>query len=248
MKKKDLFSAQAESYAAFRPAYPDELYQFIFNRVANRTNAWDCGTGNGQVAQVLCRHFENVDATDISSKQLEYAYRAKNITYQVCEAENTPFLESQFDLITVAQALHWFDFDRFYTEVRRVARHKGIVAVWGYTLCLVNNVIDECILDFYSNIVGPYWDAERRHIENEYRDIPFPFSAEVFPEFFTKTEWTLGELVGFIRTWSATQKYIREKKEDPVNGLIQELMPMWNPEKKKQIRFPIFGRLGTVIK
>ena len=201
---KDYFSTQSKTYAAFRPTYPDDLYEFIFQNVKSKDNAWDCATGNGQVAHKLAQHFRNVEATDISPQQLEHGIRKENIHYSIAPAEKTGFQDHQFDLITVAQALHWFDREAFYKEVRRVCKPGGILAVWGYSMLTIDPAIDQLIGEFYNDTVGQYWDSARRLVEDEYRSIEFPFESIAAPPFSIEVKWTLEQLGGYLSSWSAT--------------------------------------------
>ena len=243
---KDYFSGQdhAKLYAAFRPVYPENLYRFIFAHLNGRSAAWDCATGSGQVAEYLSHHFSQVQATDISQQQIANAYQAPNITYAVAPAEKTPFPDHHFDLITVAQALHWFDTDAFYTEAKRVLKTDGLLAVWGYALCKVSDPIDAIFLDFYQHTVGPYWDSARRLVEEQYRSVPFPFKKIEAPAFYIRTIWTLDQYTGYLSTWSATQKFIQQNSFDPVPALIPKLAKYWPKTEQKEVRFPIFLKLG----
>jgi ubiquinone/menaquinone biosynthesis C-methylase UbiE len=244
---KDLFSSQSKIYAAFRPTYPKELYQFVFKHVNESMAAWDCATGNGQVALYLATSFKEVYATDISQQQLDHAVKEKNIFYSLSPAEKTPFRDNQFDLITVAQALHWFDRDLFYHEVTRVGKPGSIVAIWGYGLMRVDPIIDSLIMEFYNETVGPYWDDARRLVEQEYRTIPFPFAEIKAPLFFIKVQWVLDQLSGYFSSWSATQSYIRDKGHDPVAPFIESIQKHWRQE-AMSVTFPIFSRVGKVDK
>src|SRR5690349_22528590 len=216
MAQKDLFSGHSGIYAAFRPTYPDALYQFIFSHLKDNQVAWDCATGNGQVAQYLSKHVKKVYATDLSQQQIDNAFAADNIEYSVSPAEKTPFLDHQFDLITVGQALHWFNREQFYKEVKRVGKPGALVAVWGYALLFIEPDIDEIITDFYTNIVGPHWDDARRLVENEYKTIAFPFEEIETPPFFIDVEWSLDHLTGYLESWSATQKYMKATNINPI--------------------------------
>src|SRR5690606_37289042 len=166
---KDYFSGHSKLYATFRPTYPDTLYEFIFKHVKQFDTAWDCATGNGQVAHVLAKYFKQVYATDISSEQIKHAQQAQNIIDKVEPAEQTSFSNNQFDLITVAQALHWLHPEDFFREAMRVAKPGSILAVWGYANCFVNSEIDKHVAHFYPHIVGPYWDKARMLIEQHYQ-------------------------------------------------------------------------------
>lgn len=241
---KDLFSSHAAQYAAFRPTYPRELYDFIFSLTENFDSAWDVGTGNGQVARDISKKFNKVFATDISQKQIENATQADNIFYSV-SGETSSFPEKSFDLICVAQAIHWFDREKFYTEVKRVAKPNSLIAIWGYGLLFINSKIDPMIRDFYVNVVGSYWDKERKLIDEELKTITFPFEEIKAPAFSFSFQWTLNELQGYLTTWSAVQKFMREKNFNPVDELIQKIKPLWESE-KHTIQFPLFTRIGRV--
>ncbi|MBI3218033.1 MAG: methyltransferase domain-containing protein [Bacteroidetes bacterium] len=245
MNSKDLFSQHSKSYAQFRPTYPKELYDFLYAHCQSFDLAWDCATGNGQAARELALRFKKVYATDISEKQIESAYTRENIFYSVARAEKTSFESESFDLITVAQAFHWLDVTSFMEEVKRVAKPKAMVAVWGYSLLSINQEIDEIMLSFYKNTIGSYWDKERRHVDEAYQDLPFPLNEIKAPSFDMSFEWTRDDLLGYVNTWSAVQKYISRNGENPVDQLTLQIRPLWlNPTVK--VTFPIFMRLGSV--
>ena len=245
---KDLFSKQAAAYRQYRPEYPKELYEYILQHVKGRESAWDCGTGNGQVAVVLADYFQEVDATDISENQLKNAIEKENVYYLLTRAEHTHFDKDTFDLITVAQALHWFNFETFYQEVRRVAKPGAVLAVWGYGLFRVVPEIDKIIDDFYKNITGPYWDQERRYIDDQYKSIPFPFQQpeEGTKQFTIIKPWTIADLEGYLNTWSAVQHYIKERGESPVGALMDQIDGLWPAGEVKDVRFPVFMKLGLL--
>ena len=244
MSKNDFFSGHSKLYATFRPTYPAELYQFIFEHVKEFSTAWDCATGNGQVAQHLSHRFIKVYATDISPQQLDHAIKADNIIYSVQSAENTNFHNQSFDLITVGQALHWFDLEKFYTEVRRVAKPDSLLAVWGYALCTVSPEIDKHFLHFYHQLVGPHRDSARKMVEEEYRTIPFPFQEIKPPAFTIRVRWTLEQFLGYLSTWSATQKYIKSNGHDPVPSVMEKIKHHWGVE--RTVTFPVFLIPGTI--
>lgn len=248
MAHKDLFSGHAKIYSAFRPTYPDDLYEFIFRHLQKRDTAWDCATGNGQAAEYLSRYFRQVFATDISEQQLKEAPQNPVIQYSVGAAEKTIFQEDQFDLVTVGQALHWFDRDAFYNEVKRVAKPGALLAAWGYAVLSIDAILDEHLMHFYRNIVGPYWDSARKLVDEKYQTISFPFEKIPSPEFFIRVSWTLDHLAGYLETWSATQKYIKTHHTNPVTPLIDILAQHWKKDEHKVISFPIFLRLGRIVK
>ncbi|MCY7350127.1 MAG: class I SAM-dependent methyltransferase [Cytophagaceae bacterium] len=241
---KDLFSTQAETYARYRPTYPPELYDFVLGQVSGREAAWDCATGNGQVALELAKQFDRVEATDLSEKQLEQAVRRENIHYQVAKAENTPFSEQSFDLITVGQALHWLNPESFHREVARVLKPGGVLAVWGYELMSLTPQIDERVLHFYRNIIGSYWNPERRLLEERYASVPFPYREIACPDFQMVKRWTLDELAGYLNSWSSVNKFQRQHGYSPVGDFIEGLRPYWPGEQALTVTFPVFMRLG----
>jgi ubiquinone/menaquinone biosynthesis C-methylase UbiE len=246
MSTKDYFSGHSKLYATFRPTYPDALYQFIFKHLQSKSVAWDCATGNGQVAQYLSCHFDKVLATDISQQQLDNAFQASNILYSVSPAEKTGFKNQSIDLITVAQALHWFTIEDFYKEVNRVAKPGAILAIWGYNVLSISPDVDKIIEEFYLGTTGPYWDERRKLIDDEYKSIAFPFEDIHFPKIEMTTAWSLEHLTGYLTTWSATQKFIKVNGFDPVIPVYEKLKSHWKDGELKEVRFPLFGKIGRI--
>ena len=244
---KDYFSAHAATYAQFRPVYPQALYDFLLPLVNSKKVAWDCGCGNGQVASALSNHFEHVEATDLSRKQLHHAIIKPNIEYHIAPAEQTP-LESNFvNLITVAQALHWFDIEAFYREVERVSTNDAIIAVWCYSLMEINPEIDAIIHRLYSETLGAqYWNPARRYIDENYRTVPFPFEEIKSPDFSIQVSWTLSQILGYLSSWSAVQHYIQKNHTNPVDIYVQEIENAWSGKETIDINFPLYLRVGKV--
>ena len=223
----DNFSKQADSYQKFRPSYPSELFEFLSSLTSEHQLSWDCGTGNGQSANSLTNYYEKIFATDPSAQQIDNAKLHKQITYKAETAENTSLENKTVDLITVAQAVHWFEFDNFYSEVKRVLKQNGIIAVWAYGLPTINNSVDEIIKHFHDNIVGEFWQAQNRLIEKEYKTIPFPFEQISTPNFYIKKELTFFDILGLLKSWSATQKYIDKHHQNPIDLIENELLEIW---------------------
>lgn len=242
---KDNFSTQAQGYAKYRPYYPPEMIAYIASFVQNKQFALDVATGNGQVAAELSGYFEQVFATDISEKQLANALQKDNITYKVERAEETSFADSQFDLITVAQAIHWFDFDAFYKEVYRILKPDGIFAVMGYGLFSTSGEAGKLLKHFYYDITGPYWDAERRYLDENYTTIPFPFEELETKQFVNEFTWTFEQLTGYLETWSAVQHYINKNGTNPVDLIRDELKEYWE-KGGKRVTFPLLLRIGCL--
>jgi len=243
---KDNFSQQAAGYAKYRPQYPETLFTYIVDFVKEKNCAWDCGTGNGQTAKELCKYFTTVFATDISQKQMDSAYQADNIFYSLQPAEKTNLTENSIDLIAVSQALHWFDFEKFYAEVKRVAKPGAIIAVWTYSLLQISNEINAIIHDYHFNTLTNYWDAERKYVDANYATIPFSFNEIVSPPFEIKLQWSLQDLEGYFYTWSALQKFITANNYSPVDALMEQIKPLWGKGEEREIIFPVHLRLGTI--
>ncbi|MDU0372509.1 class I SAM-dependent methyltransferase [Hymenobacter endophyticus] len=243
MATLDRFSTQADLYARYRIDYPAELYQWLLPQVAARARAWDCATGNGQVAAVLAEHFAQVEATDISTAQLAQAPQLPNIHYQVASAERTPFAAASFDLITVAQAVHWFDMAAFNAEVRRVLRPDGVLAEWGYNLLTINPEIDPLVRYFHDETMRPYWDDNRWHIVDEYARLPFPFAGVQTGRFAVRRQWSAEWMLNYLRTWSSVASYQKQHQQDPVLLIADELTQLWGPGEREVI-FPVFARTG----
>ena len=241
----DRFSAQAAAYARFRIDYPAALYAWLLPLVPGRRRAWDCATGNGQVALVLAESFAEIDATDLSANQLAQAPARPNIRYQTARAEHTPFPDHVFDLITVGQAVHWFDPAPYHREVRRVARSGAVLAEWGYGLVQISPEIDPLVQHFYHETLGPYWDANRWHIDDEYARLPFP-SADVRRAHFAERRlWSAAWFLDYLRTWSSVQNYQKQHGTDPVLLLADELVSRWGPG-ERAVTFPVFARAGRL--
>ena len=245
---KDNFTKQAGQYAKYRPDYPPALYGFLFSLVSGKHAAWDCGTGNGQVALKLAGFFDSVYASDLSEQQIKNAVQKNNVFYSVERAEASSFDDNSFELITVAQAIHWFDFDSFYKEVNRVIKPKGIFAVIGYGLLEIDQQTDKLIHHFYYNIIGRFWDKERKYIDEHYQTIPFPFNEMEVPLLVNSFEWTLDELTGYLETWSAVQHYIKANKDNPVELLKKDLKEIWPGNETRKIKFPILLRVARIDK
>jgi ubiquinone/menaquinone biosynthesis C-methylase UbiE len=240
---KDNFSDNSKGYAIFRPQYPQEMFDTIVSFVKHRGKALDIATGNGQAAVQLAKYFDVVYATDISQSQLDNATKTNNIIYKCESAEQTSFQDVQFDLITVAQAVHWFDFTRFYKEVNRILKPGGCFAVLGYGLLSTNPDSDRIIQYFYKHIIGPYWDAERRYIDAHYKTIPFPFAEQHVPSFENRFAWSFEQLTGYLETWSAVKHYKDEKGNNPLDLIREELRTSWE-QSGMEVVFPLLLRVG----
>lgn len=245
MAFKDHFSETAAGYASFRPRYPEALFDFLAGAALRRERAWDCATGSGQAAIGLARHFNQVIATDASIEQIAHALPNPRVDYRVAPAEKSGLEPESIDLVTVAQALHWFDIPAFFQEVKRVLIPKGLLAVWAYQLFTIDPPLDRIVLRFYAETLGPYWPPERKMVEEGYRSIPFPFAELKTPSFYIESSVMLSQLAGYLRTWSAVQRYIKDRGHDPVEPLLAEMAPLWgDPDTPRLLRTPLCLRVG----
>jgi ubiquinone/menaquinone biosynthesis C-methylase UbiE len=236
----ELFTTVAREYANFRPGYPPELIAWLARSAPAHDAVWDCGCGSGQASLALAGHFARVYATDVAPEQIAAARPHPRVKYSVAPAERSGLEALSVDLVTVAQALHWFDVEAFYAEARRVARPGGLLAVWNYPRPrLVDPQLDQVFLDFYGGAVGPYWPPERRHIEANYTTLPFPFEELPHPEFALALNWSLEQLLGYVSSWSATARYRKSKGEDPVPMLRAALVKTWPAGGTVAINMPI---------
>lgn len=252
-KFKDLFSSNSKEYASSRPTYPRSLFEFLVGLVQYRNLAWDCATGNGQAAVFLSEYFEQVIASDASKEQIENAQPRNNIRYEVFPAERTTLANNSIDLITIAQALHWFDLNDFYKEAKRVLRKDddggggGVIAAWAYGVHSISPEIDNITRLLYEDILGSYWPKDRKIVEDKYQDIPFPFQKIDTPVFQIELDWTMSELVGYLYTWSSVQKFIGKNNSDPIKQVYADLVAAWgdkNTWHKRRVVWPIYMRVG----
>jgi SAM-dependent methyltransferase len=241
---KDHFSRQAADYAKFRPTYPQELFDYLGNIAPSRQLAWDCGTGNGQAALGLASMFDGVIATDASEKQITNATLHEHVDYRVAPAEDSGIDSGTVDLIMVAQALHWFDLSCFYPEAQRVLKPDGVLAASAYNLLQIGPAIDDVVNRYYHDVVGSFWPPERKLVER-FADLPFPFYKVDPPKFEMRAAWNLYHLVGYLRTWSSTQRFIAAKGGDPLKQIIDELRAAWGaPEQTRNVVWPLTLRVG----
>lgn len=241
----DHFSDHSNQYKQFRPVYPELFYQDLLRLNEGRDQVLDCGTGNGQVAKELSRHFHRVYATDISTNQLQLAHQEPNIMYSVQRAEASDFPDESMDFITVAQAYHWFDQGGFMKEALRLLKPEGILAIWGYSLLRICPEINEKLDHFHDTIMGPYWDSKRKYIDAAYRTVEFSLKDLYLPNSYCIIDyWDLNQLTGYLNSWSSVKTYkLQFPGTKPVEDFITEIKAYWTSGKMK-VNFPLFYRIG----
>jgi len=245
MSFKDHFSGHAGTYASFRPGYPPELFDFVAALPRGRALAWDCATGNGQAAGPLAARFERVIATDASAEQLAHAEPHPNVEYRQAPAESSGLIRRSVDLVTVATAVHWFDFDRFYAEAERVLVPGGALAVWAYNLARISPEVDVLTDRLSHEIVRAWWPPERRWVDEEYRTLPFPFQEVAVPEIWIEERWDLERYLHYLGTWSALTRYVQANGRDPRNEIHAGMAAAWgDPAAVRTVRWPLMMRAG----
>ena len=243
----DHFSTVSAAYAVFRPRYPRELFEFIASVVARHERAWDCGAGSGQATMDLAEWFDEVIATDVSEEQIARAPRNPKITWLAAPAEATPLAAASVDLVAVAQALHWFDHARFYAEARRVGARGAAICAWTYSAAQMDGPVGRALRRFTFETMADYWPAERRHVDEGYRSIPFPFEPLAAPRLSLHDEWTRARLTGYMRTWSSTARFVAAHATDPVMSFEHELDALWpNPDEPRRIVWPLIVLAGRL--
>jgi SAM-dependent methyltransferase len=241
---KDNFSKLSEVYVKYRPAAPAELFAYLRSLTSAHELALDCGTGNGQAAVQLAEYYETVVATDPSAEQIRHAAQHQRVSYRIEKAENPVLEKGSADIVTVSQALHWFEFDPFFAEVRRVLKPGGIFAAWAYPLPVISPELDRKIRYFHEEIVGPFWQYENRMIDKAYAAISFPFPLIETPEFSIRKQFTFEDLVGLLYTWSAVLKYREYHGTDPVAAIEPELRQLWGDIRQREVVWHIILKVG----
>lgn len=244
---KDYFSQSAEGYAIYRPSYPIDLVNKLADLCPSQNLALDCGCGTGQLSVLLAERFKEVVATDASAAQILKAQKQERVIYRTALAEDSGLSDESVDLITVAQAAHWLNLDMFYQEVERIAKPNAILALITYGVLHVEGSVDPLIQEFYYNTIGDYWPAERKHVEDGYSSLPFPFPEVIVPTINMHAFWNLDELMGYLNTWSAAKEFEKVHHFNPVNQFRTKLLSEWgDPNLKKNITWPLSIRAGKI--
>jgi len=241
-----LFGARADAYASFRPLYPESLFTWLAAQCPERLQALDIACGNGQASYPLLQHFKQVLACDAILEQLLAGANRPGLHLFVAEAQTQPLPSNSLDLIVVAQALHWFATPAFFSEVRRLLKPGGVFCAWCYSLMRIDDELDALIDDLYWNTLSGYWPAGRASVDAGYRDIDNPFTPLAPPASAIEASWTLEQLFGYLRTWSAVQRYEQQNGVDPLQQLQPTLCQAWGDAKQPRfVRWPLHFLAGT---
>jgi SAM-dependent methyltransferase len=248
---KDHFSDRAAAYAAHRPTYPVALVDFLAEVAPRRELAWDSGCGSGQLSVLLAGRFERVIATDASAEQIAQAAPHPKVRYLHARAEASGLPGATVDLAVAAQAAHWFDLAGYYAEVRRVARPGAVIALATYATMSIDDDVDPVVRRFYADVVGPYWPPERRHTEDGYRSLPFPFDEIPAPELEMRADWALADVIGYVATWSAVRAMAQATGRAPLEAFRRDLARAWGERGGSEatvrpVRWPLSLRVGRL--
>lgn len=242
---EDRFSKQAVAYSQFRPEYPKELFDFLMSQVKEKELCWDCATGNGQAAKTLSQHFKKVIATDLSAEQIQQAAPDPKISYHIVSAEQAQFEAQSLDLITVAQALHWFNLDIFYSNAKRFLKSNGIIAAWGYDFFTISPELDEILDPYGREFLKDYWSNKNWILIGGYKNISFPFSKVETPNFYLNVSWDYYQMKGYLDSWSATQKFKDKNHKDPFESIKGDVEDLWgDKDQKRTISWKLFTLVG----
>ncbi len=242
---KDHFSTASDHYRKFRPDYPEALFQYLASISPKQQQALDVGCGNGQASLALSQFFSQVDACDASAEQIKNAATTSNLQYHVNPAEALPAADNSVDLVTVAQAIHWFEHHAFFNEVERVLKPGGVFACWGYELLHTNTELDAVIRYIHSTVLADYWPPERALLEQRYGPIPFPYPAVATPSFNMQALWSLDHLMGYLNTWSAVKAYQKQRDINPIEEHRAAIVKAWGaPQKTLTIIWPLILFVG----
>ncbi len=236
---RDHFSGHASDYSRYRPVYPEALFEWLATLVPAEARVWDCATGNGQAASSLAAHFSEVFATDASAEQIASARAHPSVSYAVRPASDSGLGDCSVGLVTVAQALHWFDLAPFLSEVERVLVPGGVLAAWCYDLFTLAPDFDGPMLELYRDIVGDDWPEERHHVSTHYREILWPWPRLAAPEIVMQSDWSLEQTLGYLRTWSATRRWKAREGRDPVALVEDRLKAAWGSEPLRRLSWPL---------
>ena len=244
---KDNFSKQSDLYAKYRPHYPSALFAFLASLTPKHQLAWDCGTGNGQAALGLTEFYDQIIATDPSKQQIKNSLTNHKIEYRIENTENSSLAHQSADLISIANALHWFQFDSFYKEARRVLKPEGILAAWCYRIPSISEDIDKVVQQFNDEVMDEYWLPENRLVDKDYSTLPFPFKEIICPHFYSRKNFTLHEFIKYLTTWSAIPRFIEKNKFNPLGDFEKKLKQVWlNAEEEKTCTWKITLKAGRL--
>lgn len=237
---KDHFSSHASAYSTYRPGYPATLGAWLAKESPSTALAVDVGCGSGQLSILLGDHFDQVIALDPSADQIANAQPHPKVGYRVAPAEKTGIAAGTADLLTAAQAAHWFDLTAFFAEASRILKPGGLLALVTYAGIKPDGEVTEIVEAFRTHELAPYWPPERAMVDNDYRDIRLPLAPVEAPPMLLSVQWSLDALIGYIDTWSAVRAMERAIGRGPFEEMAVRLREAWKPaEDRKLLQWPL---------
>ena len=236
----DHFSSNASKYALARPTYPPALAQWLAEKSPRSGTVWEAGCGSGQLTTSLADYFSQVIATDASAQQLAQAPAHDHITYRCVAAEAFEAAPQSIDAAVVAQAVHWFDLPAYYQAVSRVLVPGGLVALICYGRFKISQEIDILTHQFHQLDLAQAWPAQRRHVDENYANLDFPFARLLAPNLAITQDWDLRQLLDYIETWSALRTLEKNGHYGRYESFCEKLTAAWgNPTTARRIRWPL---------
>ena len=246
-ESQNWFDQGGDAYARYRPDYPDTLAEFLADAAPDTSLALDVGCGNGQFTRQLGNFFSAVIGSDPSADQISHAAPHPHVSYEVGPAEKLSASDGSASSITAAQAAHWFDLPRFYSEARRVAMPHASIALVSYGVVQLEPDLRSRFRSFYRDQVGPFWPPERILVDTGYAGIDFPFREQTAPELYIVRQWSASDFLGYISTWSAVRRARQAGEHQMLEAYSIDLLDHWGePTEKREFVWPINMRLGVI--
>lgn len=238
------FNTKSNDYESARPVYPRELFEFLKRECYSTETAWDCACGTGQVSKSLVNYFNKVYASDINENQILNSFKSESVNFSVQKAEETTFSDSFFDTVCVAQAMHWFNLEKYFREVKRVLKTGGVFACWGYSFFKIEPDIDKVVKEILLDPIKPYWSSRNKILWDKYKDVTFPFKHIQTPEIEMNQIWTKSQLLDYVKTWSAYKRYMEDSSIDIGNIFMEKTRDIWPVDKERNVKMDFSLYLG----
>jgi SAM-dependent methyltransferase len=192
----------------------------------------------------LRRHFDVVEATDVSEAQIANAPEMERVRFSVQSSERSGFADASFDAICVAQGLHWFELDKFWPEATRVLKPEGVFAAWGYGWPKLPPLLADLLQQSLLNVIAPFWSPQNRLLWNGYQTIVLPFPRIEVPRFALRVAWNVDELFMFLHSWSATRKCMEQQGDAFFRRSHESLRKAWGGDHRRELELDFHAIAG----